>query len=130
MKSVTLAIVFVLASAQFVAAEARREREFVSIVNLISNPDDYHGKVVVITGFLSLDFEGSGIYLHQDDYEYGITKNGLWCVIDLEKYRASDHSYVGIEGVFNAKAKGHLGMWSGTIENVKRVWKPIRRAAQ
>ncbi len=102
------------------------EAESVSIVNLIASPEKYDGKPVIITGFLALDFEGSAVYLHKEDYENSIYKNGLWCSIDLVKYRPLDHKYVCIEAVFDAKGKGHLGLWSGQIKEVRRVWEPVK----
>jgi len=100
--------------------------ESVSIISLVTNPEKYDGKAVIITGFLALDFEGSAIYLHKEDYEYSIYKNGLWCSISEVKYKSFDHRYVCMEGVFDAKGKGHLGLWSGEIKDVQRVWQPVR----
>ena len=50
----------------------------VSMIQLIVNPKDYHNKAVRIVGFVKLRFEHNAVYLHQDDYAYGIYKNGLW----------------------------------------------------
>jgi hypothetical protein len=100
----------------------------VSLVRLIANSKQYHGKVVRAIGFLRLEFEGNSIYLHQDDYELGITKNGLWIDAnsDMQKKRVEfDLKYVLIEGTFNAKETGHMGLWSGSIQKITRcaVWK-------
>jgi len=42
----------------------------------------------------------------------------------VEKKDTLSLRYVLLEGTFNAKKKGHMGMWSGTIENITRtmVW--------
>ncbi|MDP2942779.1 MAG: hypothetical protein Q8O36_04660 [Candidatus Omnitrophota bacterium] len=100
--------------------------EDVSIINLISNPEQYHGKKGIITGYLNMEFEGNGIYLSKDDYINSIYKNGLWCDIDVEKYSNFNKKYVVMEGIFNAKMTGHMGLWSGSIENLSRVWGPIK----
>jgi hypothetical protein len=99
----------------------------VSIVQLITNPKAYHGKIVMVTGFLNMEFEGDGIYLHKDDYKYFICKNGLWCDIDKGKYNKFNKKYVHIVGTFNAERKGHMGAWSGSIENISKIWKPPKR---
>src|SRR5947209_18694060 len=57
--------------------------EEVSLIQLIANPQAYDGKTVRIIGFLHLEFEGNVIYLHNEDFRYGIEKNGLW--IDVPK---------------------------------------------
>jgi hypothetical protein len=96
----------------------------VSLVQLIANPKDYDGKFVRVIGFVRL--EGNAIYLHQEDYKHGLTRNGLWIDVsdDLRKRRSEfDQKYVLVEGTFNAKDKGHLGMWSGTVEKIKRFQK-------
>jgi hypothetical protein len=99
--------------------------ENVSIINLICDPQQYDGKEIIITGFLALDFEGNAVYLYQDDYQNSIYKNGLWCTIDMKKYREYDHKYISLEGVFDAYHKGHFGLWAGSIKSVKRVWEPV-----
>ncbi len=99
-----------------------------SLVNLIATPEKYHGKKVQIIGFLNIEFEGNGIYLHKDDYEHGIYSNGFWVSIDqkTEKKISDDKlnkSYVLIEGTFNMEQRGHMGLWSGEIENITRIIK-------
>jgi len=98
----------------------------VSIIDLISQPEKYDGQEVIVTGFLSLDFEGSGIYLHREDYENSIYKNGLWCDIDVVENKKIDHTYVSLEGIFDAKGKGHRGLWSGRLKDIRRVWSPAK----
>jgi hypothetical protein len=100
----------------------------VSLVRLIANPKDYDGKVVRVIGFMRLEFEGDGIYLHQDDYKHSIYKNGLWIDTseDMHKRKAElDQKYVLVEGTFNAKMTGHMGLWSGSIQKITRcqVWR-------
>jgi hypothetical protein len=81
-------------------------------------------------GFAHYEFEGNGIYLHRDDAENMLSFNGLWLdppnlgVANPDSL--SDH-YVLIEGTFDAQHRGHLGMWSGAIENVTRAqrWPPF-----
>jgi len=99
----------------------------VSLVQLIANPKDYDGKSVRVIGFVKLEFEGDAIYLHQDDWKHGITKNGLWIDVtdDIRKKKADfDKKYVLLEGTFNAKHSGHMGLWSGSIQKISRfeVW--------
>ena len=99
----------------------------VSLVQLIANPNDYHGKFVRVIGFVKLEFESNSVYLHQDDYKHQIFKNGLWIDVTDEirkKKDEFDQKYLLLEGTFNAKKKGHMGAWSGSIEKISRseVW--------
>lgn len=104
----------------------------VSLINLISTPKDFNKKHIRLEGILEYEFEGHGIYLTRDDYDYGITKNAVWLDIDDEMYSLRNDElnemkgeYVIVEGVFNSNENGHFDMYSGSIENVTRLelWK-------
>lgn len=108
--------------------------EDVSLIQLIANPEAYDGKTVRIIGFLHLEFEGNVIYLHNEDFRYGLTKNGLWIEIpkDMtkEQMKAVNDQYVICTARFVAKMHGHMGMNSGEVANVTRleVWPAYRGA--
>ena len=93
--------------------------ETVSMLQLIANPEKYDGKTVGVVGFLRLEFEGNELYLHKEDYDQRITKNGIW--VDLsskvkEDADKLDMHYVLVFGRFNAGKKGHMDLMSGSIE--------------
>jgi hypothetical protein len=99
-----------------------------SLIELIARPEQFHGKPVRVIGFVNFEFEGNGLYLSRESWERGISRNGLW--IDPPKGYESDSApstktpnqdYVIVEGVFNARNRGHLGNWSGAIERVTRL---------
>jgi hypothetical protein len=111
----------------FVQPSVAAEPLDVSMIQLIANAKDYDGKVVRVIGFMRLESEGNGIYLHQDDYKHSNYKNGLWIDVseDMDKRSAElDQKYVLVEGTFDAKMKGHMGLWSGSIQKITRcqVW--------
>ena len=96
----------------------------VSMIQLIATPEKFHGKFVRIIGYLRLEFEGNGLYLHREDYLAAINKNGIWFDVTLETMKNPKKftdRYVLVEGTFSARSYGHLGLWSGTISEVKRV---------
>ena len=99
------------------------ESELISIIQLIVTPEKFDGKRVAVMGFLRLEFEGTAIYIHQDDYEHGIVKNGVW-VSPLngmcEKPKNLDQKYVLLEGRFDANKNGHMGLFSGSIVEITR----------
>ena len=103
------------------------EPQDVSMVQMIANPEKFDGHRVRIIGFVKLEFEGNAIYLHQEDFDHGMTRNGLWLNISEDirtRSKEFDGHYCLIEGKFNAGAKGHLGMFSGSIEDINRfqIW--------
>jgi len=106
------------------------------LVELIARPETYDGKRVRVIGFVNFEFEGNAIYLSADDWKHGVGRNSLW--IDPPQGFESDSGptarqpnrrYVIVEGTFNAKNRGHMGMHSGAIENVTRLdpWGDWRR---
>lgn len=101
-----------------------QEAEVVSTIALIGNPDKYHGKPIMTVGYLSLGREANKVYVHKEDFDQGIVKNGIWLELSREQmgtYKDRVEKYVFIEGVFNARESGHFGMPSGAIEKIKRI---------
>ncbi len=100
----------------------------VSLVQLISTPERYEGKVVAVVGFLRLEFEGHCLYLHEEDYRHGILKNAVWVMLN---HTINDRSaelnmhYVILVGTFDAKHKGHMDLCSGSLANITaaKVWR-------
>jgi hypothetical protein len=96
-----------------------------SVIQLIANPAAYDGKKVRLIGFLRLEFEGNGLYLHKEDFDHGITENALWVDaprdMTKEQRDAVNTQYVICEGTFKAKGHGHMGMFSGELANVTRI---------
>jgi hypothetical protein len=91
----------------------------VSIVDLIANPELFDGVKVLVAGYVHVEFEGRGIYLHKDDFLYGITRNGLWLSatnsVDLTKCQ---DTYANVRGTFRSGLGGHFDDWTGTLDQV------------
>ena len=93
----------------------------VSLIQLIANPKEYDGKLVRVGGVVNFEFEGDAIYLHKDDIRYCLTKNGLWLDTQSMQKKKLNGKYVSVEGIFNATSKGHMGLWSGTLQRISRM---------
>ncbi len=95
-----------------------------SLIELLARPAAFHGKKVRVIGFLKLEFEGDALYLHAEDEAHGLTNNGVWVDIPYQdsapKLECKSGSYVLMEGIFNAEKTGHLGLWSGGLEEISR----------
>jgi len=109
-----------------------------SIIQLIANPSEYHGKKIMVKGIGNLKYEDTSVYLCIDSWYYLATKNALWVDIDLEvnnnelwfningkrisekdaqKYNGK---YVLIVGIFDMYETGHMDLFSGGIYDVTR----------
>ena len=126
MRKILITLIFAVLAAGFHAHAS----EQASLIQLIANPDRYHGKKVIISGFLNIEFEGTALYLHRDDYLFSQYSNGLWCTMNETLYNKFNRRYVVMEGKFNKNMKGHLGLWSGSIEDITRVWEPVTPAGK
>src|SRR5262249_37142216 len=97
--------------------------QVVSPYQLISNPEKYQDRTVVIEGFLHVKDEDSAIYVTKDDADYLNTTNALWVSyaeqLRLERIgskgrqakadlKSFDGKYVLIKGVFDTKFCGHM----------------------
>jgi hypothetical protein len=105
----------------------------VSLIQLISSPERYHGQAVRLSGFLHVEFEGTGIYLSREDANYLINRNGLWVSFDSGDWsavgmtpRQFNRKYVLIEGFFDKDNHGHMGAWSGAVRSVWRAMEEQR----
>ena len=106
-----------------VAPQSHAEIADVSLIRLLASPDRYEGKLVRVSGFVRLQFEGNAIYLHQEDFQHHLTSNGLWlgdvkCVGRGGKDVKS--GYAIVEGKFTATSRGHMNLWSGELSDVQR----------
>jgi hypothetical protein len=101
-------------------------RDHVSLVELITKKDEYHGKKISVSGYVRLRFEECAIYLSSDDARMRVTKNGIWMqfsanIIKQLKPIVYDRKWVFISGVYNKIETGHLGMYSGGIDNIDHI---------
>jgi hypothetical protein len=78
---------------------------YVSLVQLVANPDRYDGKLVCVAGFFDPEYEAATLYLHEDDYHNTLVENGIW--VDLQStdgthIRPLSQKYVWMLGRFRA----------------------------
>ena len=115
---------------------------FVSLWQIIANPESYHNRRIVVTGFLHLKFENSALYASKEDADYLIGKNAVWVTYSTDDLKLVprnqtsklsrsdldyfDGKYVTLEGIFNKNDCGHMGSYSGTIQHVTRVFEKRR----
>ena len=95
----------------------------VTLVQLIANPEKFDARLIRVIGLLRLEFEGNVLYLHREDYENAILGDGIWVDVTpaIRKQSAKlNMNYVLLEGVFSAGDRGHMGMWSGSIKQIRR----------
>jgi hypothetical protein len=100
-----------------------QKAEKISIISLISNPEKYHKKRIIVDGYFNFQKEGDAIYVNKSDYENLLYKNGIYLSISQEFLERQNiqppyKGYVSIEGIFNKDKLGSYGFYSGTLEEV------------
>lgn len=98
--------------------------DFDSVSKLISDPKAYDQKKVRVVGYVTLQFEGSGIYSSQRDMEQSATKMGLWLSLSHDQFVAKKEftkKKCVVEAHFSSRNKGHLGLWGGGLERVTKL---------
>jgi len=101
------------------------------MVALVAVPERYDGKFVRTHGFLSIEFEGDALYLHEEDYRHGLTKNSLALRLSKsqrQQFKSLSLKYVVIEGTVYARGLEQTDMWSGALGNITRleIWPVVR----
>ena len=93
----------------------------VSMIELIANPEKFDGKRVFVSGFVHFEFEGNGLYLHDEDFVDNIWKNGIGLSVTPEqekRYAVCDAKYCFVVGTFHAVKPGYSSLWSGHLSDV------------
>ena len=108
--------------------EPSQVAEGVSLLTLIANPEAYDGKHIRVVGVVNVGFECDALYVSSEDYKVGITKNAVYLefaqmTIDApyDELKKLSGKHVVIEGVFDSKENGHMGLYSGTISDISRI---------
>jgi len=95
----------------------------VSLIQLIASPQEFHGKLVGVIGFVHLEFEGDALYVHEQDYARAISKNSIWVSLPTSApkcWHDLTDQYVLVKGRFNEEKKGHRECCSGSLEEITR----------
>jgi hypothetical protein len=100
-----------------------------SLIQILANPGQYHGKQICVEGFLRVEPEETVISLSKDDDRYMIAANAFWVRFDTNAIRISNGEIakkcngrcVRLVGTFDMNNHGHMGMFQGAFVDVVRV---------
>jgi hypothetical protein len=120
-----------LAAAQYVPLNCERpgrngdcDLYGISLVQLLANPDKYDGKYVRVTGYVHFEAQANALYLHREDVEHHLLKNGVWVALaEGVSFDACQDAYVILEGLFRARNTDNARYWSGALTRVAKCQK-------
>lgn len=104
--------------------------EAVLLEKLLETPRTFHGKAVRIEGLLRLEFEGTALWVNRQEMREGRCDRALWIDLppvgmgppkELERFH---DKRVALTGTLATDKRGHLGLFAGSLYNVKDVAKP------
>ena len=78
---------------------------YLSLVQLVANPEKYDGRLVCVAGYFDLEYEAATLYLHEEDAHNGLDENGIWLDvhgIKGDQIRPMNNKYVWMLGRFRA----------------------------
>jgi hypothetical protein len=113
-------LIFVTASA-LMCPDARGQRPTHSLIQLIANPEKFHGATVRIHGVVSFRDGNVGVYIAKEHHSHRVTTMGVWLEISkerIEELKLLDGRFCIIEGEFDSKDTGNYGAWPGTISKI------------
>ena len=128
-------LIAVLAVVSASGATAQQMPIHTSMVELLAHPKEFDSKFVQVSGFLHNQFEDTALYMTKEDADYLNGKQGVWIVFDNPKIQKEpnkpleyfDCRRVFLEGIFDTKIGGHLGLTSPAgIRNVSRIVEETR----
>lgn len=131
---IAIPLLLLAGSARFTqAASAGSEPIDVGMVALLAAPERFDGKLIRTHGFLFVQADSDAIYLHEEDYRYGLTKNAF--SLDLseaqrKQFKKLSLKYVLLEGIVHSKSPDATYSFSGTIVDITRLeswgpWYPV-----
>ena len=94
---------------------------FISLIQVVQSPQQFDGQPIRVIGVANVQYEATGLFISESDLQNSVTKNGVWISIPSSDANRKLHGkFVLVEGTFDAGNRGHLGMWAGSIKDVKR----------
>lgn len=107
------------------ASKNKKNQTYKKVHAILTDIHKFDGKKVFLEGCLILEFEGDAIYSDVESCDSRNYETSLW--VNLSKEFKNYESpktrklKVKIEGVVSLKNKGHMGLWKGSLNNVKII---------
>jgi hypothetical protein len=117
------------------AIESEGEQCRVSFYRLLASPEDYHGRSVIVTGYLAQVFDRLVLYPNHDSFAGGIEIEGVEIedgsvVPEAIRAQAKDgRANVAVVGVFDGRYAGIGTPRLGMLRTVRRVFDATPPAA-
>lgn len=113
-------------------AGVKGEYESVPLVRLLATPERYEGRKVRVEGFLSLEFEDTGLFPDQETWSAGLRSSSL--MVDVPAWaspaimKSVTRHYACVSGTFVAGNGPGYGYEGGSLIDVRQIEPQAGRA--
>ena len=104
------------------------EGERISLIAIITKPEEYDGVRATVRGILRAEEEGIALYVFAEDAEYESHISALWLgkyeeikTLTKEQLQAMNGKYVGVTGSIAATKYGPTGDYNCEMANIENV---------
>jgi hypothetical protein len=95
-----------------------------ALSDLVADPRRFDGARIQVSGWCRVEFEGNALYVDKEAFERRISDRAVWLNLGwpvTDRIRALNGTYVVVEGLFDARHKGHEALFRGTVVEVSRI---------
>jgi len=104
------------------------EGERISLIAIITKPEEYDGVRATVRGVLRAEEEGIALYVFEEDAEYESHISALWLgkyeeieTFSKEQLQEMNGKYVGVTGTIAATSYGPTGDYNCEMTNIENV---------
>ena len=109
-------------------ARTPNTEEGISLIAIITKPEEYDGVRATVRGILRAEEEGIALYVFEEDAEYESHISALWLgkyeeikTFTKEQLQAMNGKYVGVTGSIAATKYGPTGDYNCEMTNIENV---------
>jgi len=101
--------------------------QIVDFAELLSRPNDFHGKPIETTGIFRAEFEHVGLYKSRWDSRGHNYKKAFWIEFDDslkindEEFENLNNKRITVRGTVDAHSQGHLSEFAGSLTGITYI---------
>jgi hypothetical protein len=95
-----------------------------TLSDLVADPGRFDGARIQVSGWCRVEFEGNALYADKAAFERRVTDRAVWLNLGwpvTDRILALNGTHVVVEGLFDARRKGHEALFRGTVVEVSRI---------
>ena len=94
------------------------------MISILNEPRKFNAVRLRVRGICRIEFEGNALYLSHESLADGYGKQAIWLNLGWPvkpEVQKLDRREVIVEGTYDAAAKGHMGMFAGSLKDIQEI---------